>query len=91
MPDRRVHVPTHVASRLADGGVVLFNAETGEYFALDDVGTRVWSLLTRSADLQSVYDGLLSEYRVAPDTLRRDLDALIENLQAHGLVRIEVA
>jgi len=91
MPDGRVQIPAHVASRLVEGGVVLFNAETGQYFALDDVGTRVWSLLTTSADLQSVYDGLLAEYDVAPDTLRRDLDALIESLQSRGLIRIEVA
>jgi hypothetical protein len=78
-----------VACRLAGGEAVLFNAETGQYFSLDDVGTRVWSLLTTSTDLQSVYDALLSDYQVAPDVLRRDLDALIERLESRGLVRIE--
>jgi hypothetical protein len=54
------------------------------------VGTRVWSLLTMSVYLPSVYDALLSDYDVAPDVLRRDLDALIESLRSRGLVQIEV-
>jgi len=90
MPDRRLRVPAHVVGRVVDGAAVLFNAETGQYFALDDVGTRVWSLLTTSVDLPSVYDALLSDYDVAPDVLRRDLDALIERLRSRGLVQIEV-
>jgi hypothetical protein len=90
MPDRRLRVPAHVACRVVDGAAVLFNAETGQYFALDDVGTRVWSLLTALVDVPSVYDTLLSDYQVAPDVLRRDLDALIESLRSRGLVQIEV-
>jgi PqqD family protein of HPr-rel-A system len=90
MPDRRLRVPAHVACRVVDGAAVLFNAESGQYFALDDVGTRVWSLLVTSVDLSSVYDALLADFDVAPDVLRRDLDALVESLRSRGLVQIEV-
>lgn len=90
MSRRRVQIPAYVACRVVDEMAVLFNAETGQYFGLDDVGARVWSLLSSSSDLESVYDALLADYQVAPDALRRDVDALVESLRARDLVRVDV-
>lgn len=68
---------------------VLLSLAAERYFGLDRVGTRIWRLLEANASLQSVYDTLLREFEVAPDTLERELLGLVEQLSDAGLVRIQ--
>ncbi|MCC7007764.1 MAG: PqqD family protein [Acidobacteria bacterium] len=82
----RVTVPAHVVVRIMRDTTVLLNSRTGRYFTLDDVGTSAWNLLVVSPSLGEAYDALLREYDVAPDDLRRDLDALVDRLVVEGLL-----
>ena len=75
-------------TRTVEGTTVLLNIETGRSFALDEVGTRVWTLLTSSPSAQGAYEALLAEYQVDPEELRRDVESLIESLGARDLVEI---
>ncbi len=86
--DLRLVVPDRVVTRAVEGTTVLLNIETGRSFALDDVGTRVWTLLTSSPSAQRAYEVLLAEYQVDPEELRRDVESLIESLGARDLVEI---
>ena len=70
---------TSVVTRAIDGATVLFNVDTGRSFMLDDVGTRAWTVLTAASSVQEAYDTLLAEYRVEPEDLRRDLEALVND------------
>lgn len=86
---KRAVVPTQVMFRELEGESVLLNIETETYFGLDDVGTRMWRQLTESASIQLAYDALLSEYDVTPDTLKKDLGSLLEELFENGLIDFE--
>ena len=86
--NRAVHVPDHVLVRELEGETVLLNLNTETYFSLDEIGTRVWSLLVTSASIQAAYQALLAEYDVPPDTLRHDLEALLAQLMEHDLLEI---
>lgn len=88
LADLRLVVPDRVVTRQVEATTVLLDTETGRSFTLDDVGTRVWALLTSSPSAQTAYAALLAEYEVDPEELRRDLESLIENLGARGLVEI---
>jgi Coenzyme PQQ synthesis protein D (PqqD) len=58
-------------------------------FGLDDVGTRMWALMTTAPSIQAAYyDALLAEYSVAPEVLRRDMEALLGEFLEHGLVEL---
>jgi hypothetical protein len=83
---KRVVVPPDVLINVIDGESVLLNLKSECYFGLDDVGTRMWQVLTDSASIGTAYETLLAEYEVEPEKLRQDLDALIEELVGHGLV-----
>ena len=74
--------------RELEGESVLLNLDSGHYFGLDDVGTRMWTVLTTSESIQSAYEGLLEEYDVETDRLRRDLEDLADKLVEHGLVDV---
>ena len=66
----------------------LLNLNTESYLGLDEVGTRMWMLLTTEASVQGAYEALLEEYDVTPEALRKDLDALLAQMIEHGLVEL---
>lgn len=86
---QHVTAPEDVLVRILDGEAVLLNLDTESYFGLDDVGARMWTLLTKSDSIQAAYDALLEEYDVAPEQLRADLTDLIVRLVNHGLITLE--
>lgn len=84
----RVRVPDDVLiSRLQEESVIL-NLDSERYFGLDDVGTRMLSVLSTSESIESAYQSLLDEYDVDSQVLRQDLLALVENLLRQGLVQV---
>jgi len=86
--DARVSVPPDVlVSRLAGESVIL-NLKSESYFGLDQMGTQMWTALTTSDCIQSAYGGLLAEYDVTEEQLRRDLNDLLQKLVDQGLLEI---
>jgi len=81
-----VAVPDGVLLRDLQGESVVLNLRTEKYFGLDEVGTRVWALLTDADSIQSAYDRLVVEYDVDPGQLRVDIERLIGELVEHGLL-----
>ena len=69
-----------------EGESVLLNLKSESYFGLDQVGTRMWNLLTTSDSIRSAYTTLLDEYDVPEERLRLDMQDLIEALISNGLV-----
>ena len=86
--DNRVIMPKDVLLSGVEGESVLLNLESERYFGLDEVGTRMLSVLTSSNSIQAAYETLLAEYDVDADLLRQDLISLVDRLIAQGLVVI---
>jgi hypothetical protein len=89
--DSSVKVREDVISRELEGEAVILNLETGTYFGLNEVGTRIWSLLQEHGSLSKVLDTIQQEYEATPQVLESDLFRLIEELRAKGLVSISRA
>lgn len=86
-----VAVPESVLFRELEGESVLLHLDDEQYYGLDDVGTRMWLALTRNATVGDAYEELLGEYDVDAERLRRDLLALLDRLEEHGLVKVRRA
>lgn len=71
------------------GEAVILNLSSGEYFGLDPVGARVWSLLQEPTSVKAIRDILLEEYDVEPDVCESDLLALLREMAAQGLIEIK--
>lgn len=84
----RVSVPPNVLFRQLDQESVILSLDTELYYGLDAVGTDMWQTLTSSDSIQVAYDALLGEYDVTPETLRTDLEQLIDKLVADGLLTV---
>ena len=84
----RVKIPDDVLiSKLQEESVIL-NLDSERYYGLDDVGTRIMSVLTTSESIEVAYQTLIKEYDVDPQTLRQDLLELVQNLAAQGIIQI---
>lgn len=85
----RMRPAQHVLVRELESESVLLNLNTESYYGLDDVATRMWSLLMSSECIQDCYELLAKEFDVPEEQLRIDLGKLIADLIAYGLVEIE--
>lgn len=79
-----------VFRNLADESVLL-NLDTGTYFGLDAVGTRLWHLVAEHGSTASAITRLLAEYDVDEPRLQQDVHALITQLVAKGLLKTDAA
>ena len=84
--DKRITVPPGIHCQELDGESVFLNLNSGRYFGLDEVGTRMWQVLTTAPSVQAGYELLLDEYDAEADRLRQDVSDLLDKLVAHGLV-----
>jgi hypothetical protein len=69
-----------------DGEVVLLHLKSGVYYGLDEVGSRIWSLLRESRTLKEILETLLHDYDVSPRQCEDDLRALLSRLWEAGLI-----
>ncbi len=76
------------ASCKLSGEAVILNLESGIYYGLNDVGARIWDLLSEPRDVVALRDALIEEYEVDAGTLQRDLIAILTSLVDSGLIQV---
>ena len=84
----RVNVPDNVLFRQLEEESVILHLNTESYYGLDDVGTRMWTVLTGSETIQAAFETLTAEYDAEPEVLQKDLTGLIENLLDKELLEL---
>jgi len=82
----RFVVHPSVVFRELDGETVLLNLDSGVYFGLDAVGTRVWALLLEHGAAEPVCEQMEREYDVTREQLEHDVQRLMTELQQKGLI-----
>ena len=71
-----------------EGEAVILNLKSGVYYSLDAVGAFIWNLIQEPKTVNDIRDAILAEYEVEIEHCERDLLALLEKLNAEGLVEI---
>ena len=87
----RLRVADNVVFRSLADESVLLNLDTGTYFGLDAVGTRLWNLVAEHGSTSLAIDTLLAEYDVDAPRLQNDVTALIDQLLAKRLLTTDAA
>lgn len=85
---RTIVISESVIAAELDGEAILLDVVNGIYFGLDEVGTRIWGLLTDGLSPTMIRDELLAEYDVDPESLESDVSAFLDRLLAKGLARV---
>ena len=86
--DTPLSLPAHVSFSVVGQDAFLLNTRTSKYYLLQEVGARLWNLLSQGQALRAAYQTLLDEYEVAPEELERDLLELLADLMDNGLVEL---
>jgi hypothetical protein len=81
-------IPPYVIFTIVGEDAFLLNTRSNKYFALQEVGTRLWALLKDGEGLKDAYQSLLAEYEVEPAQLEYDILELVEHLLENKLVEI---
>lgn len=82
------HPHPSVVYQKLDEGAVLFAPATELYFGLNPVGALIWEMLPpRTSTLDQLHAALAAQFpEVPPDMIRADVDELLSNLLAEGLL-----
>ena len=83
-----VRSPDQVSGDL-DGKVVLLSIENGEYYNMNEVGSRIWALLEKPMAVSELIDRLLSEFEIDRPTCENETAAFLEQLQKDRLLKVE--
>jgi hypothetical protein len=75
-----------VMMQQVEGDSVLLDIDNGEYFSLNEVGSRVWELCDGTRSLASIAEMICAEYDVPPSTALSDASELLKSLAGAGLV-----
>jgi hypothetical protein len=88
MLDRKLQIPRHVLSQAVQDETVLLDLKQERYYGLDDVGSRVWALISAGVATSQLTECLMREYDVDERRLRSDLAALLDELVVAGLLEV---
>ena len=75
-----------VAAQVVNGEAVLLNLESGEYFSLNPVGSRIWELCDGTRSAAEIVSVICDEYDVAEDVVTADTRELLDELEQEKLV-----
>ncbi len=90
-PSIRFRISNQVLSQEFSGETVLLDLKGECYISLNDVGTRIWQLITANHTVGEVLQKMLAEYEVEQGQLQHDLEDLMGQLMEAGLAEVRMA
>ena len=71
-----------------DGEIVMMSVENGEYYGLDEIGTRIWELLEKPIVIDSLIHCLTLEFEVEREECEQDTLDFLKDLFARNLITL---
>ena len=71
-----------------DGEKVMMNLDKGEYFMMNEVGSRVWEIISEPINVRRIIDTLRSEYEVDEETCKDTVVEFLGRLNNADLISI---
>jgi hypothetical protein len=70
------------------GQTVILDIDSGLFYQLNAVGTRIWAMLDAPSTVTRLCERLQDRFDVNAETCRRDVMEFIERLGANGLLEV---
>ncbi len=87
-PDTYIKRNNEVFASTIDDEVVMMNIQSGKYYGMDSVGSRIWELISEKIQVQQVIDQLLEEYDVSEEQCRSDVLEFLQELNQNKLLKV---
>lgn len=68
---------------------VMMNMDAGKYYGLNEVGTRIWSIIEKPISKDEIINTLQNEYDVDKNVCKESLEQFLGVLKKEGLIRIK--
>lgn len=68
--------------------LVMLDPDSGNYYGLDDIGQRIWSLIEEPAAIGTICSALMADYEVDEATCHHDVMALLCDMVVAELVTV---
>jgi hypothetical protein len=75
-----------VIAQKAANDVLLFNMDDGNYYSLNEIGSRIWELCDGNHNVSQLVGALAAEYDAPNEDLEKDVADLLETLQSGKLI-----
>ena len=72
-----------------DGEFVILHLRAGVYFGLNEVASRIWTLVQEPRTIQQIKAAVLAEYDVDPERCERDVLTLLHELATRELIKVQ--
>ena len=79
-------IPDDVLAAHLEGEAVLLDLKTKQYYQLNAPAARIWSGLEQALEPQRIVDALVDEFAVDAATAQAEMERVIADLRARGLV-----
>lgn len=80
--------PANLAASAIDGEMVILNLDSGLFFQLNPIGSRIWEALETPTTFAQLCQTMEDTFDVDADTCRHDIEEFISALSAHALVTV---
>lgn len=67
---------------------VMMNMNKGKYYALNEVGSRIWDLISNNTKVSFIVDTLLNEYDVSKEECTNQVISYLEDLYNAELIEV---
>jgi hypothetical protein len=78
--------PGNLVASEIDGEAVILSIDSGQFFQLNQVGSRIWDALAVPTAMGDLCRAMQDRFDVDQDTCRRDIADFVALLAQHGLV-----
>ena len=75
-----------VIAQKASNDLLLFNIDDGNYYSLNEIGSRIWELCDGNHSVSQLVAALAAEYDTTNEDLEKDVAELLETLQSGKLI-----
>lgn len=71
-----------------DGEKVMMNLDKGEYFMMNEVGSRIWEIISEPINIKDIINTLRNEYEVDEETCKDTVIEFLGRLDNADLISI---
>ena len=71
-----------------DGEIVMMSVESGEYYGLDEIGSRIWEIIENKIKVDELITRLLDEFEVDKTICENDTLDFLNELLSKNLISL---
>lgn len=71
-----------------DGETVMMSIDSGEYYGLDPIASRIWAIVETPLSVQALNEQLLSEYEVSEEQCQSDVLKFLSDMAENNVITL---